>query len=354
MSLARTSPTLQPYLWRVEAAGMITFRPSGEELQIPFFDNYLLLDLHHLIPRSLGLELRISHTHEEGLRYFGLGNASRIEPGLEPADPRYQYDRTHPTFSVELSHELGADWKLQWGASFTYNSLSIPGSALLAEDAASPDADVRRLTEIVPRHGVMTFNYGIGWDTRDDEVQPEHGQYHSLRIDLSPGAPREVPYEWLRLNAAARWYASLLPDRLSLAYRVVGDSLLGTPPFYELARHDNTYSIGGSRGVRGIPARRYHGKLKLFSNLELRARVFSFSWSDEPHTVGIVAFFDAGRLWADYGRLSELDGSGLGLHFGYGGGLRLGAGKSFVLRADVASSPDADGISGYLTAGHQF
>jgi hypothetical protein len=333
MSLARTSPTLDPYLWRVEAAGMITFRPRGEELQIPFFDNYLLLDLHHVIPRRLGVELRISHTHEEGLRYFGLGNASRIEPGLEPSDPRYQYDRTHPTFSIGLSHELGSDWKVEWGGSFTYNSLSIPDTGLLAEDAASPDADVRRLTRIVPHHGVMTFKYGIGWDTRDDEVQPEHG---------------------LRLNAAARWYASLIPDRLSLAYRVVADSLLGTPPFYELARHDNTYSIGGSKGVRGIPARRYHGKLKVFSNLELRVRVLSFDWSDEPHTVGVVAFFDAGRLWADYGRLSELDGTGLGLHWGYGGGLRLGAGKSFVLRADIASSPDGDGISGYLTAGHIF
>ncbi len=354
MSLARTSPALEPYVWRLEAAGMITFRPSGEQLQIPFFDNYLLLDLHHLIPRRFGLELRISHTSEEGLRYFGLGNDSRIDPGLEPNDPRYQYDRTHPTFAIKLSHELGAEWKLEWGGAFTYNSLSIPADGLLAEDAASPDADVRRLTQIVPQHGVMTFQYGIGWDTRDDEVQPEHGQYHSVRVDFSPGAPREVPYEWLRLNAAARWYASLLPDRLTLAYRLVADSLLGTPPFYELARHDNTYSIGGSRGVRGIAARRYHGKLKVFSNLELRARVFSFDWSGEPHTIGVVGFFDAGRLWADYGRLSELDGSGLGLHWGYGGGLRLGAGKSFVLRVDVASSPEADGISGYLTAGHQF
>jgi hypothetical protein len=232
MSLARTSPVLEPYLWRVEAAGMITFRPQGDELQIPFFDNYLLLDLHHLIPRRLGLELRISHTHEEGLRYFGLGNASHIEPGREPSDPRYQYDRTHPTVAIALSHELGGDWKLQWGGSFTYNSLSVPNAGLLAEDAASPNDDVRKLTQIVPRHGVVTFKYGLAWDTRDDEVQPEHGQYHSLGVDLSPGAPRAVPYEWLRLNAAARWYASLMPERVSLAYRVVADALLGTPPFY--------------------------------------------------------------------------------------------------------------------------
>jgi len=354
MSLARTSPTLEPYLWRVEAASMITFRPRGDELENPFFDNYLLLDLHHLIPRRLGLKLRVSHTHEEDLRYFGLGNASSIEPGRDPADPRYKYARTHPTFDVALTYELGGDWKLDWGVAYTYNSLTVPADGRLAEDAASPDADVRELTQIVPQHGVATFSYGIAWDTRDDEVQPEHGQYHSLGLDISPGGPRSVPYEWVRLNATARWYLSLIPERLSLAYRIVADSLLGTPPFYELARYEKTYAIGGGKGVRGIPARRYHGKLKVFSNLELRCRVVSFDLFGDPYALGVVAFLDAGRLWADYGQLSELDGSGLGLHLGYGGGLRLGAGNTFVLRADVASSPETGSIAAYLTAGHLF
>jgi outer membrane protein assembly factor BamA len=354
MSLARTSPTLEPYLWRVEAASMITFRPRDGELEMPFFDNYVLLDLHHVIPRRLGLKLRLSHTQEKDLRYFGLGNASSIEPGLDPTDPRYRYARTHPTFDVGLSYELGGDWQLAWGVAYTYNSLAIPADGLLAEDSASSDPDVRRLTQIVPKHGVTTFSFGIGWDTRDDEVQPERGQYHTVRLDMSPGGPRSVPYEWLRLDATARWYLSLIPERLSLGYRIVVDSLLGTPPFYELARYDKTYAIGGGKGVRGIPARRYHGMFKIFSNLEVRGRIVSFSLFDDPYTLGAVVFLDAGRVWADYGRLSELDGSGLGLHWGYGGGLRLAAGKSFVLRVDVASSPEAGGLSGYLTAGHLF
>jgi len=354
MSLARTSPTLEPYLWRVEAAGMITFRASDDGVQIPFFDNYVLLDLAHLIPRRLGLKLRLSYTHEEDLRYFGLGNASQIEPGTEPSDPRYRYERTHPTLQADLDYELGNHWKLGWGLEYTHNELSVPSDGRLAEDAASPDPDIRRLTQIIPSHSVATFRYGIGWDTRDDEVDTKSGQNHALRFDFSPGGPEAVPFGWSRVNLTGRWYLQVIPERLTLAYRLVGDSLLGTPPFYELARYDNTYAIGGSKGVRGIPARRYHGKLKVFSNLEVRCRLLSFHWLDKQNTLGVVAFVDAGRVWADYSRLSELDGSGLGLHVGYGGGLRLGAGETFVLRIDVAGSPDADGVSGYLTAGHLF
>ena len=49
-----------------------------------------------------------------------------------------------------------------------------------------------------------------------------------------------------------------------------------------------------------------------------------------------------------------LDGSELGLKYGTGGGLRWAAGKSFVLRFDVAWSPDADPVGAYLAAGHTF
>jgi Omp85 superfamily domain len=353
-SLARTSPHFEPYIWRIEAAGMITFRSRSGELEVPFFDNYVLVDLPHVLTRQLGLQARVSYTHEEGLQYFGLGNDSQIEPGLAPDSSYYRYDRTHPTIDADLEYQLGRHWELGWGFSYTRNELSVPPVGKLAEDSVSPNPDVRRLTRIEPRHGVATFHYGIGWDTRNNEVQPQRGQLHTLGVDLSPGGTESVPFKWARINLTARWYFRLVPNRWVLVTRLVGDGLIGSPPFYELARYENHAAIGGSKGIRGIPARRYYGTLKVLSNIELRYRAISFQMFDKPHSLGLVAFADVGRLWADYLRLSELDGSGLGLRLGYGGGVRLGAGKSFVLRADVAGSPDADGVSAYLSAGHAF
>jgi hypothetical protein len=51
---------------------------------------------------------------------------------------------------------------------------------------------------------------------------------------------------------------------VTLALRVVGDLLFADVPFYELSRAVDTYATGGSNGVRGVPAQRYYGKVKVF------------------------------------------------------------------------------------------
>jgi hypothetical protein len=106
--------------------------------------------------------------------------------------------------------------------------------------------------------------------------------------------------------------------------------------------------------VRGIPSDRYHGKRKLFGNLEARSSLWSFFVRGSPYTLGVTAFIDGGRLWADTRPAPELDGSGLGLKYGLGGGLRLRKGETFVLRADLAWSPDARPFGFYFLAGHMF
>lgn len=352
-SLARVDPNREPYLWRIESAGMVTFKPEGGSVQVPYLDNYVLLALPHLIPNQVGLSVRVSYTHEARITYFGLGNAAAAPPEGMEKDPYYQYTWTHPKLDASLEYRPG-NLRLTTGIAYTQNTLEIPEESLLRDDAQSPNEDVRRLTAIVPRHGVAAFTYGVGWDTRDDEVSPEQGRYYMLRLDVAPGATAGIPYRWLRSNLTLREYVPLIRERLQLAVRLVVDSLVGQPPFYELARYDSTNAIGGSKGVRGIPARRYHGMLKVFSNLELRYWAVTFDLFGKPHRLGLVGFADAGRVWADYRRLSSLDGDGLGLKVGFGGGLRVAAGTSFVLRIDAASSVDSGGLGGYLAAGHMF
>jgi len=64
---------------------------------------------------------------------------------------------------------------------------------------------------------------------------------------------------------------------------------------------------------------------------------------------------DVGRAWTELGRSHpELDGTGWGLKYGLGGGLRLTQGKTFVVRGDLAWSPDARPIGGYVNAGQMF
>jgi outer membrane translocation and assembly module TamA len=104
----------------------------------------------------------------------------------------------------------------------------------------------------------------------------------------------------------------------------------------------------------GSPAQRYAGKVKAFGTTEVRTDIVSFHALGKPLLFGLVAFVDAGRVWADVTPHPDLDGSGLGLKYGVGGGARLQSGETFVLRGDVAWSPDARPIGGYFAVGQVF
>jgi outer membrane protein assembly factor BamA len=355
-SLARLEPDLEPYLYRLEAAGSITVGlDDAKRVVVPYTDVYLLLSFPNLVRDHLGLDVRISYTAEANLKYYGLGNASRISPGLDPTDAYFEHSRVHPTIRATWEYRL-KPFAITWGASYTQNSFDIPEGSLLASEMESPAPYLRDLLGNAESHGTPEISVGAAFDTRDDETSPVRGIYVTEQVDVTPGTFGAVNYRFVRVDSAVHAFVPLIARdrRLVLALRAASDLLLGDPPFYELPRFEDTFAIGGAKGVRGVPGQRYYGRIKVFSNVELRSELFSAKIFGEARRFGVVAFTDTGRVWADYHRRPELDGTGLGLKYGIGGGLRVASGKTFVLRLDVAWSPDANPISGYLLAGHIF
>jgi outer membrane protein assembly factor BamA len=176
-------------------------------------------------------------------------------------------------------------------------------------------------------------------------------------VALSPGGAGAFPYRFAQVTAVARGFVPIGNPHVTLAMRFVVDAMFGDPPFYELSRFRDTYdtyALGGLYGVRGVPAQRYYGKVKALGNVELRTEAFSFRAFGHPIVVGFVGFFDGGRVWADTTPQPALDGRRIGLKYGVGGGLRFQSGRAFVLRADVAYSPDASPVGAYVAAGQMF
>lgn len=355
-SLARLEPDLEPYRYRLETAGTITVgQGESDGLRVQYTDVYLLVSFPNLVDDHLGLDVRISYTQESNLKYYGVGNASKVPAGLEPTDAYFEHARGHPTLraTMEYRHKPFA---FTGGASYTQNWFDVPDGSLLASDMQSPDASVRELLGEPGTHGALKLSVGAAYDTRDDETSPVRGLYVTQVLDVTPRTFGAVGYQFVRYDAAVHAFLPIVPRnrRLVFAMRVASDLLFGDAPFYELPRFEETFAIGGAKGVRGVPGQRYYGKVKVFSNLELRSELFSAKILGDERRFGVVGFADAGRLWADYRRNPELDGTGLGLKYGLGGGLRVASGETFVLRIDVAWSPDANPVSGYLLAGHIF
>ena len=86
------------------------------------------------------------------------------------------------------------------------------------------------------------------------------------------------------------------------------------------------------------------------SNNELRWRAADFGLIGRQSSLVLSGFVDAGRVWSDGVDLSSALRE---LHSGYGGGVRLGFGPSFVISTDVGHSSQSTAAI-YIGLGYLF
>ena len=345
-----TEQNLGGWAWRFEGSAFATFRASPK-LAAPYQDYWLLLTLPDLDQGKLRMTARVAFTEETNVHYYGIGDATPLPP--DSGSPRYLYTRTHPTLEGYARVLLMPHLFVNVGASMTVNWLDVPPDGKLAIDMRSGSPDVRNLLGTARTAGVAFAQESVIWDNRDDEVVPRRGMWDEIDLRLSPAIGDALPYAYAEVLAIARTYVPV-GSRVVVALRGLADGLVGDPPFFNLPLYDDTYAIGGTAGIRGVPGQRYYGKVKLIGNLEVRTDVARFRAIGKPWGIAAVGFIDAGRLWADWSSQPELDGTGLGLKWGTGVGVRVQQGSAFVVRADVAWSPDAQPLGGYFAAGEMF
>lgn len=352
---AALAPGRPAFRWRLELQAFVTFKVQDGRAVLPFQNYSLELLVPHVgSARRLQLDARVAFTEEATAKYTGIGNASPpLPPGLPPTSDEYK--RLHPTVSLELRERVAGAFYLLGGTNLTYNRLTVPAGTILDQQQRTGPPEVRAILGSFAPHAVELLSAELQYDTRDDEIVTDNGQFHSLRFRYSPPLGSFLPYAYERLTLTGRFYRSTIGKRLTFRARVVGDVLFGSPPFYELARFDETPAIGGSKAVRGVPAQRYYGGVKVFENLELSAALWTPTVRAKRLTVGPAIFVDAGRSWTEISKAHpELDGTGLGLKYGLGGGLRVQEGKTFIVRLDLAWSPDATPVGAYFAAGEIF
>ena len=352
-NLAGIAPNVEPYRWSLETSAFISFKPRDGSVVVPYQDYFVFLHLRNLGTRGLRLDLRAAYTDERTVKFYGIGNASKEPAAAVPVDDT-EFSRTHPTLLAELRLPLPRKLFVLAGSVFTYNWLDVAPTSVLGGYVTTGPPAGRAMIGSFDAHGVELLELGLQYDSRDREVDTRSGPFHTALLRISPRVGDFMPYAYQRVTLTARSYAAV-SGRITLAFRAVGDVLFGDPPFYELARFEETQAIGGVNAIRGVPAGRYYGALKLFGNVEARSDLFGFYLRGKAMKIGIAAFFDAGRTWTELLHSHpELDGTGLGLKYGIGGGLRLRQGATFVVRADVAYSPDAHPVGAYFTAGQIF
>ncbi len=200
----------------------------------------------------------------------------------------YKYDRKMFRFKIDLLGKISGD-KLKWAAGINLLNFKLASVDLdkLNKGKKGDDLlpDVEGLYEKYQKWGIISedeaeggfvpeLKAGVVFDTRDNRPNPMKGIWSEAVIMAAPeflGANSS----FAKLSLTHRQYFTLIPNDLSLAYRLAYQTTIaGYTPFYyqtqvivsEL-KGATSEGLGGAKSLRGIRRNRIVGDGFFYGNI---------------------------------------------------------------------------------------
>jgi hypothetical protein len=335
--------------------------------------------------RSQVLFIRNTDEH-----YFGVGDRSMAPLSFPGSPGRYatyqayaadlekvtaqgttyarydSYRHTQPVALISLEHSVfrGLVRPLA-GLGFTYHRLhDYTGEAVraVAPDGRETDAPMAptRLRDDCQQRLIVGcdggwdnfFRFGLSFDTRDFEPDPNHGVFVDAALDIGSSVLGSR-YSWVRFMLAPRVYVSLLPRLADLVLAVRGTFQAQTAgtPFFGMKlipyTEDPRYGLGGLRTLRGFKQDRFVGPVMTLFNGELRWTFVRFEVKHQKLALIAVPFLDLGAV---HDRLAEVDL--VGWKRTQGAALRISWNLATIVTVDYGRSSEDSGL--YINFNHIF
>jgi hypothetical protein len=171
-----------------------------------------------------------------------------------------------------------------------------------------------------------------------------------------------------KLSLTHRQYFTIVPDNLSLGYRLAYQTTLGGKvPFYyqsqvitSMMTGATSEGLGGGSTIRGILRNRVIGDGVFYGNVEARLKVVRFNFIKNNFYIGLNGFTDFGRvtkkvdvesIFALINTIPQPDyfnWEAEKMHYSYGGGLIIAMNENFVIAMDYGMAANKqDGKSGF-------
>lgn len=357
--------------------------------------NRFYYDSDQLIP-GLQTSLDISYLSDQAYDFYGFnGFDAVVHPDWIDDESNdyisrmfYKYDRKMFRFKVDLQGKFSGE-KLKWAAGVNLLNFKT-GSVDLEKlnkgkegDELLPDVD--GLYEKYQDWNIISaeeadggfvpeLKAGLVFDTRDNRPNPMRGIWTEAVL---VGAPEFLGAEsgFAKLSLTHRQYFTLIPNDLSLAYRLAYQTTVaGHAPFYyqtqvivsEL-KGATSEGLGGAKSLRGIRRNRIVGDGFFYGNVEARWKFARFRFINNNFYLGLNGFTDFGQVTkkieyntgfhstaTDAHQNFENDAEKM--HFSYGAGLRIVMNQNFVIAVDYGMAADErDGDSGlYIGLNYLF
>lgn len=162
-------------------------------------------------------------------------------------------------------------------------------------------------------------------NTRDNDILPTLGSYIDFKWSAYKGLSTYAN-SFGQFTGSIALYKNLDGRaKLVLADRFGGGITVGKPAFYQ-----NLF-LGGQGNLLGYRQFRFAGQHMFYNNLELRAKLGDFVSYVLPGQVGLMGFYDVGRVWNDNERSDRW-------HHGVGGGMYFAPASLAIFRVVMGHS----------------
>lgn len=253
--------------------------------------------------------------------FFGLGNESVYDHQNQSID-YYRARFENNLFRAALSHPFAGFGKFSIGAQHQGFEIENRSGKFIDQ----PNAGGVSTENLFENRRFYTGLYtGLQFDSRDNELLTTRGVFWNNELVAAKGL-NDQSSNLTKLSSELSWYFSF--DRftsVTLASRTGWAHNFGSFEFY------NANKIGGITNLRGYRRTRFYGQTSFYQNIDLRIKLLSFKSYLLPGNVGIVGFYDVGRVW--------LDGEGSDKWYrGTGGGIWISPLGKAVLSFNLAYS----------------
>jgi len=302
-----------------------------------------------------GPEKSDSLTDRNGNSYSTFENYSSSFLLYPPENYKYNnYKIKRPDYQISAFYDITSQIKIMAGLDFKWTKIKTwDGKNFDLEDAGNnvPDGTYTSADTLITndskqyQDGWINFlKIGIGYDTRDHEIDPRSGiflDYTLLLGNFLLGSD----FNYAKNTLAARFFISPFNFLTFAARAVYSNSTKGTP-FHELGYFyfllDTQDALGNSETLRGYPANRFTGFTMTNANLEIRLQVAELTPFNQRFEIKLISFLDTGSVFdRAYDPFREFKY----YHLGYGGGVAVAWNQSFIIHFVYGLSREASSIS---------
>jgi len=271
------------------------------------------------------------------INFFGYGNESEYDKARSDKIRYYRARFNLADISLLLRKKFGKSLTLSFGPAFQYASVDSSDNVdRYLNQTALNGLDKGSLYE---RKAYLGGEVNFAVDTRNSKGIPTRGIFWKNSFRVLGG-----------LTAISKDFSTLLSDLtiyhdfsgkgdVVLALRAGGGITLNGFEFYQ------SRFLSGTDNLRGYRKYRFAGRSVFYTNAEWRIRLAEFRTYLFPASLGILCFYDGGKVWLKNNRSDVW-------HNGIGAGIWMAPLKRFAITASYTHSEE--GGLPLISFGFQF